>query len=196
MHGVVFVALRHHLKEAGDESLVSACFPQPSTYLAIGDYPDEDMVEIANRVAARMSGVSSSEVLRGLGEGVPPALKRIAPTVLPKASGLDELLEQMAGGGSGGARWVLPRFEVAERDTRMITLTHRGTAALCRFDEGMITGFAALVGESVALRHPSCRNRRDRDCVFVLRPVPADKRSSSRRGSGSLRGTRPLGDKS
>jgi hypothetical protein len=195
VHGVVFVALRQHLKEAGDESLVSECFPQPSSYLAIGEYPDEDVLQIASRVASRMGGVAAAEVLRGLGEGVPPALKRIAPTVLPRANGLDELLDQM-GGASGGARWVLPRFDVGERDARMITLTHRGTASLCRFDEGMITGFAALLGEGVALRHPSCRNRSDRECVFVMRPVPPDKRSSSRRGSNSLRGTRPLGEKS
>jgi hypothetical protein len=194
VHGVVFVALRHHLKEVGDETLLAECFPEPSSYLAIGEYPDEDLLQIAAKIAARMTGVSAAEVMRGLGEGVPPALKRIAPTVLPKAASLDELLDQLERGGVGGARWVLPRFEVAREDRR-ISLTHRGATGLCRFDEGLLTGFASLAGENVGLRHPTCRQRRERECVFVLRQLPGDRTTNRPSATLGRATTRPLGDK-
>ena len=195
MHGVVLVALRHHLKDVGDAALFEHCFPGQETYLAIAEYPDDAVLGIASRIAARLPGVSCSEVLRSLGEGVPSALKRIAPTVLPRARSLDDLVEQLDKGGFGGARRVVPRFRVADREERRVRLVHRGNPALCRFDEGLLTGFIELIGENVALRHPSCRQRRDAECEFLLRPLKNDARGM-RRSSGMKRiTTRPFDDK-
>jgi hypothetical protein len=169
VHGIVFVAIHHYLREVGDGGMQSLCFPNPSAYIAVGEYPDDDIVMMAGMIANRLpSKPPVSEVLKSLGEGVPPAIRRIAPNLIPKGTTFEELLRAIERRPSV-QRAVLPDFEVVRSIDASITLIHRGNASLCRFDEGLLIGLAAVLGEAVATRHPSCRQRNDERCVFMPR---------------------------
>jgi hypothetical protein len=187
VYGVVLVALQEHLREVGGEDLVAYCIPDGATYLQLATYPDEDLLGIARRVADRLIGVSPVlyEVLRSLGEGVPSALRRIAPNLVPKATSFAELVALLEAGG-GTARWALPSFTVERGSAGEISLVHGGGPEVCRFDEGLVIGWSAQLGDTVALRHPSCRARGDARCVFVPR-TRTPQEQPTRSASGALR---------
>ena len=171
MQGVLFVAIHQHLRELGDEELRRQCFPEPGAYLAFRDYPETDLLHIARCVADRLPGMAQplGEVLRSLGEEVPAALRRTNPSLLPRAANVQELLALLEGEGS--ARVVLPQLRVLEGDEGRVSLLHLGDPSVCRFDEGLLLGLAALTGERLTTRHPSCRQRKDDRCVFLPRVV-------------------------
>lgn len=169
MHGIVFVAIHHYLREVGDGGMQTLCFPNPSAYIAVGEYPDDDLLAIAAMIANRLPSTPAvTEVLKSLGEGVPPAIRRIAPNLIPKGTTFEELLKAIER-RSIVQRAVLPDFEVVRPADGSITLIHRGNASLCRFDEGLLIGLAGVLGETVATRHPQCRQRTDERCVFMPR---------------------------
>lgn len=145
------------------------CFPNPGAYIAVGEYPDDDLLTIAAKIANRLPSTPAvTEVLKSLGEGVPPAIRRIAPNLIPKGTTFEELLKAIER-RSMVQRAVLPDFEVVRPADGSISLIHRGNASLCRFDEGLLIGLAGLMGETVATRHPQCRQRTDERCVFMPR---------------------------
>ena len=171
MHGLVFVAIEHHLRVTRDEGTLRACFPLPGRYLAIADYPDDDLLEIARLAARRLSSASLrpvDDVLRRLGEAVPGVIQRLAPASLPRASSLAELAQQHER-GEAPARSLFPPLAFQRRDDGLIAVVHKGDPRLCRFAEGLLVGFGALVGESLAFRHPTCRQRGEPECVFIAR---------------------------
>lgn len=169
MHGIVFVAIHHYLREVGDGGMQTLCFPNPGAYIAVGEYPDDDLLTIAAKIAHRLPSTPAvTEVLRSLGEGVPPAIRRLAPNLIPKGTTFEDLLKAIER-RSTVQRAVLPDFEVVRPADGSVSLIHRGNASLCRFDEGLLIGLAGLLGETVATRHPQCRQRKDERCVFMPR---------------------------
>jgi hypothetical protein len=169
VHGIVFVAIHHYLREVGDGGMQTLCFPNPGAYIAVGEYPDDDLLTIAAKIARRLPSTPAvSEVLKSLGEGVPPAIRRIAPNLIPKGTTFEDLLKAIER-RSTVQRAVLPDFEVVRSVDGSLSLIHRGNASLCRFDEGLLIGLAGVLGETVATRHPQCRQRTDERCVFMPR---------------------------
>jgi len=170
VRGVIFVAVHQHLRDIGDEELRKTCFPEPSSYLAFRDYPESDLLHIAQLIAQRLPSIAPplGDVLRSLGEEVPPVLKRTAPALLPKATGLQAVLE-MLDGRETNARIVLPRLQALTDADSRVSLLHLGGAALCRFDEGLLIGLAATFGERLVMRQPECRQRKDERCLFIPR---------------------------
>lgn len=171
MHGVVFMAIEAHLRERREYGVLSACFPTPGAYLAISDYPDDELVRIAQRIAGRRSSLSArplDDVLRNLGEAIPATVQRIAPLSIPKAIGFSDLLVQIERSPSH-ARGILPPLTMRRRDDGLASLVYAGDPRVCRFVEGLLVGLAALLGEPVAFRHPTCKARGDAECVFVAR---------------------------
>jgi hypothetical protein len=169
MQGVIFVSIHQRLRELGDEELRRQCFPEPSAYLAFRDYPDADLVRIARAVADSVPTLSqsSADVLRSLGEEVVVTLSRTNPGILPSARSLADLVELL--GSDPDPRLVMPRMRPATQLDGRVELVHFGDAAVCHFDEGLLIGLGALGGQRVTTRHPSCRARRDAECVFVPR---------------------------
>jgi hypothetical protein len=170
VRGVIFVAVHQHLRELGDEELRRQCFPEASAYLAFRDYPDADLLRIAQQIALRIPNVAPTiaEVLRSLGEAIPAVLRATAPNLLPKAAGLQGLLE-MLDGRDTNPRVVLPRLQASVDEDGRVSLLHTGEPSFCRFDEGLVVGLAALQGDRVVMRHPECRLRKDPRCLFVPR---------------------------
>jgi hypothetical protein len=185
VHGVIFVALHQHLRELGDEDLRRQCFPEPGAYLAFREYPDADVLRIARCIADHVPSLAQpiGEVLRSIGEEIPAAVKRTTPALLPRVTTLQGLLELLDEEEPDG-RVVLPRFRVIRGDEERVTLEHLGDSGVCRFDEGLLIGLAAINGERVAMRHPSCRQRRDEKCLFVPRVSSGEP---ARRNSMTLR---------
>lgn len=176
MHGMVFVALEQHLRDIKQEAVRAECFA-PGAYLAIGNYPDADVLAIAERFANRkglLAPESVTEVLRSFGEAVPSLISRLAPNLMSRASSLAELLAQVDKATRGDGRTILPPFLVAPRDDGLLALRYQGHPKLCRFAEGMLIGFAAHSGETVAFRHPSCCLRGDGECLFVARMLRSE----------------------
>ena len=71
--------------DLGDIELTSDCFPTPSMYLPLGEYPESDLEAIVGKVTARLPNLSPAELLRSMGEGVPAALQQVAPNLVPRA---------------------------------------------------------------------------------------------------------------
>lgn len=186
MHGVIFVAIHQHLRELGDDELRRQCFPEPGAYLAFREYPDTDLLRIARSISEGVPTVSQpmGEVLRSLGEEVPAIVKRTNPALLPRATTLQGLLGLLDGAGDPEAHLLLPRMRVIQGEQGRVTLEYHGETGVCRFDEGLLTGLAALTGERVAMRHPSCKQRRDERCLFNPRVAVGEP---SRRTSMTLR---------
>jgi hypothetical protein len=192
VQGVIFIAIHQRLRELGDEELRRQCFPEASAYLAFRDYPDADLVRIARAVADRVPAMSQSlaDVLRSLGEEVIATLRQSNPGILPAVGSLSDLVALL--GGEADARFVLPRMRFSREAEGRVELIHVGDPSVCRFDEGLLIGLAASGGQRVATRHPSCRARRDAECVFVPRIVTGE--GSGRPMSRTFRLDRPEDD--
>lgn len=176
MHGIVFVAIEHHLRSNREEQLVRACFPTPGGYLAISDYPDDDLYRIAQKAAGRRSTFSArpiDDILKQFGEAVPGAVQRIAPGSLPRAAGFTELLDLLQR-GAVGHRSLIPPVEVKRRSDGLPSIVHLGDPRLCRFTEGLLVGMASLLNEPIAFRHPTCKARGDAQCEFVARFIRSE----------------------
>lgn len=185
MHGMIFIAIRQHLREQREDLLLRECFPSPTQYIVMGEYPPEDLLAIARKIARRRSFASQrpvEEVLRTLGEAVPGVAARLAPNLMPRANGFADLLAQLTAGSPMQGRTLLPLLTVRKRPDGFTELTDVGPPELCRFDEGLLVAHALLLGDAIALRHSSCRARGDADCSFVLRFVRPDSNPATRSG--------------
>jgi len=189
--GMIFVAIEQHLRDLGEGALAAECFPVPGQYLALGEYPAEDVLAIAGRVSRAPVQPSAmpgdglrqrplADVLRALGEAVPRVVSRIAPALLPRADGFQALLAQLERGDPMLGRALLPDVEVRRRGGGLVSLLDRTPAGLCRFTEGLLLGHAALLSDSVAFRHASCRARGDAECTLVVRFLRAETTVSVR----------------
>src|SRR5262249_48836329 len=133
---------------------------------------------IANRIASRRSFASAHpipEILRQLGEAIPPILQRLAPSLVPKVGAFSELLSHME--RAPHRKGILPRFSVDRKPDGLIGLTYLGDSRLCRFAEGLLVGMAVLIGEPIGLRHPTCVTRGDESCTFVARLLRSETRA-------------------
>lgn len=186
MQGFVLAALERHVRDLGDDALAAACFPRRAPYDEAGEYPDLEVASVAARWAARQaSPVPPAAALRSLGEAVPAVLLRAAPASLPRFANFADLVERMLSGELAGHP-LLARLAAERRGADLVVLVHRGDPAICRFDEGIAVGLAALAGEGIAMRHPSCRARGDDDCLFVPRLLRSEA-TQRVRPSGTFR---------
>jgi hypothetical protein len=191
--GMIFVAVEQHLRDVGEDALAAECFPVPGQYIALGEYSELDVLEIAGRISRAPADPASNtfgaeglrqrplvDVLRALGEAVPRVVSRIAPALLPRADGFHALLAQLERGEQMLGRALLPEVEVRRRAGGLLAVIDRTPAGLCRFTEGMLLGHAALLADSVAFRHATCRARGDVDCTLVVRFLRAETTVSVR----------------
>lgn len=172
MHGMIFIAIQQHLKNQREDLLLRECFPSPGQYIAMGEYPPDDLMAIARKIARRRSFASQrpvEEALRMLGEAVPQVAARMAPNLMPRAQSFTDLLGQLQHGAPVQGRTLLPNVQGRQRPDKLYTLVDQGPPELCRFGEGLLVGHAGLLGDSVAFRHPTCRGRGDEECLFVVR---------------------------
>ena len=177
MHGMIFIAIRQHLRSQREDLLLRECFPSPEQYIAIGEYPPDDLLAIARKIARRRSFASQRPVedaLRQLGEVVPAVAARLAPNLMPRAASFADLLLSLRSGAPTQGRTLLPNVQSSMRPDGLTTVTELGPPELCRFGEGLLVGHATLLGDSVAFRHPSCRARGDSECLFVVRFLRSD----------------------
>lgn len=190
--GMIYVAIEQHLRDLGETALASECFPVPGQYIALGEYPPDDILAIAGRISRAPADPSAPfpgdglrqralvDVLRALGEAVPRVVARIAPALLPRADGFQALLAQMERGEQMLGRALLPEVDVRRRGGGLVALVDRMPTGLCRFTEGMLLGHAALLSDSIAFRHASCRSRGDPECALVVRFLRAETTVSVR----------------
>ncbi len=185
MEGLVLAALARHVRDLGDDALSRACLPAVA-FDEAGSYPDGEVLTFARRMVARQDGHGSlAATLRSLGEAVPAVLRRTTPASLPHFTSFADLLDRMIAGDLA-AHPLLARLAASRRGDLLTSIEHRGDPDLCRFDEGLVVGLAALVGEGIALRHPSCRARGDEECIFVPRLLRSES-TQRLRPSGTFR---------
>jgi hypothetical protein len=186
MQGFVLAALERHVRDLGGDALAAACFPRRAPYAEGDAYPDADVALVAAAWAARQAPVVPVAVaMRSLGEAVPAVLRRTAPASLPGFATFAELLDRLLAGELADHP-LLARLVAERRGADLVVLVHRGEPAICRFDEGVAVGLAALAGEGIAMRHPSCRARGDDDCLFVPRLLRSEA-TQRVRPSGTFR---------
>ena len=191
MHGMIFIAIQQHLRNLHEDQLLRECFPLPGQYIAMGDYPADDLVAIARKIARRRSFASQrpvEEALRMLGEAVPAVASRMAPNLMPRASTFLDLLGQLQNGAPVQGRTLLPNVQGRRRPDGLFTLLDLGPPELCRFGEGLLVGHATLLGDSVAFRHPTCRGREESECLFVVRFLRNETTTKDARPSGETSG--------
>ena len=175
MKGVLFNVVEEAVsREWGEEmwdDLLTACDLE-GAYTALGNYPDDELVALANAAADRLDS-SVEDVLRVLGRIAFGPLKARykgfleTPTsvreFLPKVNDLihPEVLKLYPGAS-------VPRFALRDNgsDLEMDYLSVRN---LCMLAEGLVLGVADHYGETVVVDQPSCRQRGDSRCTIRIK---------------------------
>ncbi|MCH9729505.1 MAG: heme NO-binding domain-containing protein [Actinomycetia bacterium] len=177
MKGVLFNAVeeavsREWSEDLWDDLLIAA--DVDGAYTALGNYPDAQLVALANAAAERLSS-PVEDVLRTLGRitfeplfarygGLmeePTSLREFLPI-------LEELIHPQVLKLYPGAS--VPRFVLRENGADL-ELDYVSVRNMCTLAEGLIQGVADHYGETVAVDQPSCKQRGDSRCTIRIKPA-------------------------
>lgn len=177
MKGVLFNAVeeavsREWSEDLWDDLLIAADLD--GAYTALGNYPDAQLVALANAAAERLNS-PVEDVLRTLGRitfkplfarygGLleePTSLREFLPI-------LEELIHPQVLKLYPGAS--VPRFVLRENGDAL-ELDYLSVRNMCTLAEGLVLGVADHYGESVAVDQPSCKQRGDSRCTIRIMPA-------------------------
>jgi hypothetical protein len=174
MKGVLFNVLEEAIsrewgEEMWDDLLTAADLD--GAYTALGNYPDAQLVALANAAADRLNS-PVEDVLRTLGRiTFKPLLSRYAgfleePTSLREfLPTINELIHPQVLKLYPGAS--VPRFVLRETGDD-IELDYVSVRNMCMLAEGLVLGVADHYGETVSVDQPSCKQRGDSRCTIRI----------------------------
>jgi hypothetical protein len=181
MHGIVFGELKQYVgarlgASAWDELLADAAIG-PKLYLAIQEYPDEELGAIL-QAASRRTGLSADALLQDFGDFVGPHLVRMYRMYIqPEWRTLDvvehteERIHKMVRLQHKGAR--PPYLSTTRRNDDEIVIHYSSARRLCAFAKGIAMGIARHYGETVEIRDLTCMQKGAPTCEILLRREPA-----------------------
>jgi hypothetical protein len=177
MKGVLFNAVEEAVsrewgEDLWDDLLLAADLD--GAYTALGNYPDSQMIALANAAADRLN-TPVADVLRTLGRitfepllsryaGVdeePTSLREFLPTV-------NELIHPQVLKLYPGAS--VPRFVLRENGDDL-ELDYLSVRNMCTLAEGLVLGVADHYGETVVVDQPNCKLRGDSRCTIRIKPA-------------------------
>lgn len=177
MKGVLFNAVEEAVsrewgEDLWDDLLVAADLD--GAYTALGNYPDAQLVALANAAADRLN-TPVGDVLRTLGRiSFEPLLSRYTgilekPTSLREfLPAVNELIHPQVLKLYPGAS--VPRFVLRDNGNEL-ELDYLSVRNMCTLAEGLVLGVADHYGETVAVDQPSCKQRGDSRCTIRIMPA-------------------------
>ncbi|MEA2463964.1 MAG: hypothetical protein QOJ98_1711 [Acidobacteriota bacterium] len=176
MHGIVFGELKQYVTArlgdtAWNELLADAAIG-PKLYLAIQEYPDEELGAIL-QAACRRTALSAAEVLQDFGDFIGPHLVHMYRMYIqPEWKTLDviehteERIHKMVRVQHRGAR--PPYLSTTRRSEDEIVIHYSSERRLCAFAKGIALGIARHYGEKIAIRDLTCMHKGGRTCEILL----------------------------
>lgn len=179
MHGIVFGELKQYvnarLGPAAWSELLEAAAIGPKLYLAIQEYPDEELAAIL-RAASQRTGLSTADILQDFGDYTGPHLVRMYRMyILPQWKTLEviehteERVHKMVRLQHRGAR--PPYLSTTRRSENEIVVHYSSERRLCSFAKGIALGIARHYGETLEVRDLACMQRGAATCEILLRRV-------------------------
>jgi hypothetical protein len=177
MHGIVFGELKQYVTArlgvpAWNELLAGAGIG-PKLYLAIEEYPDEELGAIL-QAACRRTGLSADAVLQDFGDFIGPHLAHMYRMYIqPEWKTLDviehteERIHKMVRLQHRGAR--PPYLSTTRRSANEIVIHYSSARRLCAFAKGIAMGIARHYGETIEIRDLTCMNKGASTCEILLR---------------------------
>jgi hypothetical protein len=176
MHGIVFGELKQYVTaRLGDgawNELLADAEIGPKLYLAIQEYPDEELGAIL-QAACRRTGLTADAVLQDFGDFIGPHLMQMYRMyILPEWKTLDviehteERIHKMVRIQHRGAR--PPYLSTTRRNENEIVIHYSSARRLCAFAKGIAMGIARHYGENIAIRDLTCMNKGGQTCEILL----------------------------
>src|SRR5215218_9970788 len=167
MHGIVFGELKQYvtarLGESAWSELLADAHIGPKLYLAIQEYPDEELGAIL-QAACRRTGLTAAAVLQDFGDFIGPHLMQMYRMyILPEWKTLDviehteERVHKMVRLQHRGAR--PPYLSTTRRGDDAIVIHYSSARRLCAFAKGIAMGIARHYGETLEIRDLTCMQK-------------------------------------
>jgi hypothetical protein len=176
--GVIFNLVEEVVRaERGDDEwdLIVDDSGVSGAYTSLGSYPDSDLVDLAETVAARV-GTDTASVIRHVGhQGIGILAQRYPHFFTPHDDlrsfllTLNEVIHPEVRRLYPGAH--VPEFAYTVVSDAVLEMTYTSERGRCDLAEGLVLGAAAHYGERVVVEQPLCQLRGDDSCV--LRVVAA-----------------------
>lgn len=183
MHGLIFFYIQKFADSAahGDQggfTVRSSVATTAARYLPSGVYPDAEAVELLKSIADS-SGHPLREVLELFGRFLAPHLVKVAGRHVDPAWRTLDLIEhteaiihEMVRSTNPGAQ--PPVLEAARASHDELHLVYSSQRQLCALAVGLMHGLADHYHERLDVEEPSCMERGDPFCSFVIRSAAHD----------------------
>jgi predicted hydrocarbon binding protein len=176
MHGIVFGELKQYvtarLGDAAWNELLTDAAIGPKLYLAIQEYPDEELGAIL-QATCRRTALSADAVLQDFGDYIGPHLAHMYRMyILPEWKTLDviehteERIHKMVRLQHRGAR--PPYLSTTRRSEDEIIIHYASARRLCTFAKGIAMGIARHYGETIEIRDLTCMHKGAKTCEILL----------------------------
>ena len=177
MHGIVFGELKQYvgdrMGDAAWDGLLADAEIGPKLYLAIQEYPDEELGAIL-AAASKRTGLSINALLRDFGDFIGPHLMRMYRMYIqPEWRTLDviehteERMHKMVRLQHRGAR--PPYLSTTRRGDDEIVIHYTSERRLCSLAKGIAQGIARHYGEPVEIRDLTCMHKGAPRCEILVR---------------------------
>lgn len=177
MHGIVFGELKQYVAARLGPSAWGALLDDaaigPKLYLAIQEYPDQELGAILQAASTR-SGLSTTAILQDFGDFIGPHLVRMYRMyILPEWRTLDviehteERIHKMVRLQHRGAR--PPYLSTTRRNDDEIVIHYASERRLCALAKGIAMGIARHYGETIEIRDLTCMHKGAATCEILLR---------------------------
>ncbi len=177
MHGIVFGKLKQYVTaRLGDSAwaqLLDAAGLGPKLYLAVQEYPDQELGAILD-AASKRTGMSIPALLQDFGDFIGPHLVRMYRTYIrPEWKTLDviehteERIHRMVRLQHRGAR--PPYLSTTRRGADEIVVHYSSERRLCSLAKGIAIGIARHYGDTLEITDLTCMHTGSATCEILLR---------------------------
>jgi len=177
MHGIVFGELKQYvtarLGESAWDELLAAASIGPKLYLAIQEYPDQELGAILQAASVR-TGLATDAVLQDFGDFIGPHLMNMYRAYIrPQWKTLDviehteERIHRMVRLQHRGAR--PPYLSTTRRADDEIVIHYASARRLCAFAKGIALGIGRHYGETLTITDLTCTQRGADTCEILVR---------------------------
>ena len=183
VHGLIFFYLQKFadVAAAGSTSwkgIRSNVTTSASRFLPAGTYPDTDAVAILSAIADA-TGRPLPTVLEEFGHYLAPHLLKVATPVIDPSWRTLDLIEHTEAIIHAMIRTTTPdasppTLETVRQSPDELHLVYSSARRLCPLATGLMRGIAAHYGETITIEEPSCFQRGDPFCSFVIERVAVD----------------------
>lgn len=183
MYGVIFTFLKEYVTErhggnATWQALLKANGHGYKMYFPVQDYPDEEIVAIANTAASAL-GLPLTAVLEDFGTYVGPRLMSFYPMYLQgKANNTFQLIEH-AGANIHDAihrhnpERKPPQLSGVRESDNVLVIHYRSHRKMCPVVRGIVRGLAQHFGENLDINETQCMYHGASECVMRVTKFPS-----------------------